>query len=255
MARHVEAWMDGVALSSVGPFLLQQIQEEPPETEQTSYARPGMDGQWAGPTRRTALRIVLMVAIRELYDLPRRAMLAEALAVWANGKILQTSNRPGRRLRVRCTGAPALGAVRDYTQEMRVELTAWAPPYWEDEIAERLTLTGSTGSGTIRLPGTADAPVAVTVTVTPESALTDLSLTVGENTITLAERAVPADTPLTLDRDEEDNLRITAAGVSQLRKRTAASADDLYCPPGNVEISFTANAAVELDALARGRWR
>lgn len=250
MARHVEAWMDGVALSSLGPFLIQGVQEDAPELEQFLAASPGRDGQWLSAQRRRSLTVTLRVAIRELYDLPRRAYAAEQLAAWAQGHALQLSNRPERRLLVRCTGIPALGDVRNYTEELRVVWTAWAPPYWESQTPDRVNLTGA--SGTLTVPGTVETPVCLTVT--PESALTSLSVTVGGKTITLAELAVPADTALVFDRDECDRLRITSGGVSLLSKRTAASADDLIAAPGRVAISYTANTTCAVNAEARGRW-
>ena len=252
MARHIEAWMDGVALSSLGPYLIQGVQEDPAEVDAMATPRLGMDGQWPGVQRRTALRVVILVAIRELYDLGRRSMLAETLAGWARGSILQLSNHPERRLRVRCTGWPSVGAARSYTEELRVELTAWTPPYWEDQQPARLTLTGDQAEGSIRLPGTARAPIAVTVT--PTSALTDFAVTVGGQTITLEELAVPAGEQLLLTRDDEDNLQITSGGVSLMRRRTPASADDLYCEPGAVAVSYGANVNCEVLFEARGRW-
>ena len=45
MPRHVEAWIDGVALSSVGPFLIQQVYEDAPALEITEGERPGRSGQ------------------------------------------------------------------------------------------------------------------------------------------------------------------------------------------------------------------
>ena len=252
MARHIEAWMDGAALSSLGPFLIQGAQEDPAETQVSTYSKLGADGSWFGDIRRTSLRVTLLVAIRELYDLSRRASLAETLAAWAQGRVLELSNRPNRRLRVRCTTPPALGSVRSYTEELRVEWTAWAPPYWEDNTPTLLDLSGAETEGSIHVPGTAESPLRLTVT--PSSALTDFTVTAGGQTITLEELAVPAGTPLIFDRDARDGLRITAGGVSQMMKRTAASADDLFLHPGMTEISFSANTGCRVRCEARGRW-
>lgn len=252
MARHVEAWMDGVALSSVGPFLIQGVQEDPAETQVNTYAKLGADGSWIGDIRRTGLRVTLRVAIRELYDLARRAYAAEQLAAWAQGRVLELSNRPERVLHVRCSTPPALGSVRSYTEELRVEWTAWAPPYWEDRTPTIADLSGSSGSGALSVPGTAATPLRLTVT--PETALTDFSVTAGGQTVTLEELAVPADTPLILDRDERDGLRITAGGVSLMSKRTAASADDLLLAPGPAQIGYSASAACAVRCEVRGRW-
>lgn len=251
MARHVEAWMDGVALSSVGPYLIQGVTEDAPELE--TYLAAGLrDGQWLTGLRRRSLAVTLRVAIRELFDLSRRAWAAEQLAAWAQGAVLELSNRPERRLRVACTGAPALGDVRSYTEELRVTWTAYAPPCWEDRTPAKLLLTGSEGEGTMQIPGTAET--AVCLAVTPESALTDFSVTVGGNTISLSELAIPAGETLVIDRDDWDRLRITGGGVSLLSRRSAASADDLIVPPGSSQVGFGANVNCDVTATVRGRW-
>ena len=45
MARHVDAVMDGVSLSAVGPIIIQQIQEQAAEIEITYGVRPVRNGQ------------------------------------------------------------------------------------------------------------------------------------------------------------------------------------------------------------------
>lgn len=253
MARHIEAWMDGTALSTVGPFIIKGVEESPAETVAYATDKPGIDGQRVTRRLRRELRVVLRVAIRELYDLPRRSYAAEQLAAWASGAVLQLSSKPERQLRVQLDRVPALGDVRDYTQELRVEWVAVSPPYWEDHLPTKLTLTGSDTSGTLTVPGTVPTPLRLTIT--PGSALTGFTVTAGGKAIELDELGITAETDVVFDRDARDDLRMTGGGVSLTRFRTPESADDLMVSPGLVTVAFEASTSCTVIAEVYGRWK
>ena len=252
MPRHIEAYMDGVALSSVGPVIIQQVYEDAPTLEIMEGERPGRYGTRMINKKRQSLKVTIEMAIRELFDLQARASIMESVAAWARGSILELSNRPARRLSVVCTGVPTLGAVRDYTATARIELTAYEIPYWEDKLNSTLSLTGTSTSGSLTVPGTVPSPVCLDVV--PSATLTSFSVTVGDETIALTGLSVAANGHLLFARDERDDLKITYNGVSQLSKRSAASADDLMPSPGSVTVSITADKSVSVGVSARGRW-
>ena len=56
MPRHVDAWMDGVALSTVGPILIRQVHEDPPVLEIQNGDRPGGYGQRVLSKKRQSLK-------------------------------------------------------------------------------------------------------------------------------------------------------------------------------------------------------
>lgn len=243
--------MDGVALSTVGPFIIREVHEDPPTMEITNGERPGGYGQRLILKKRQSLKVAIEVVIRELFDLSARVRHAEALAAWAQGSVLELSNHPGRRLLVYCSGEPAVGEVRDYNSVLRVELTADTVPYWED--ATPSLATAASTSGTLYVPGTALTPVGLTVTPT-EDTLTEFSVTVGGQTIALTSLSVPQDGVLRFDRDSRDDLMISYNGASMLSKRSAASADDLFTAPGLAAYSYTADADCDVVLSVRGRW-
>ena len=254
MARRIEAWMDGEALSSAGPFIIREVYEDPAALEILTGERPGGYGQRLLSKKRQSLSVAIEVMIRELFDLTARARHAEALAAWCRGSVLELSNRPERRLHCYCSAEPALGEVRNYTSALRVEFTADAVPYWEDVTPREATASGSSsGSGTLWIPGSAATPVCVTVTPTGGS-LTSFSVTVGGQTIELENLSVAQNGTLSFLRDARDDLSIMYSGASQLPKRTAESADDLFTEPGSAAYSFTANTACTVTVSARGRW-
>jgi len=251
VARHVEAWMDGVALSTVGPFIIREVYEDPAVLEILNGDRPGGYGQRMLLKKRQSLKVAIEVVILELFDLPARARHAEALAAWARGSVLELSNHDGRRLLCYCSAEPALGSVRDYNSALRVEFTADSVPYWEDKVPT--AVTASSASGTLYVPGTADAPVCLTVKPTG-GALSAFSVTVGGQTVALTGLSVAQNGVLSFERDERDDLMIKYGGASQLSKRSAASADDLIAAPGSAAFSYTAGTACTVVFSVRGRW-
>lgn len=253
MPRHIDAWMDGVGIASVGPILIRQVREDPPVMEIQTGERPGRYGQRVLSKKRQSLKVTLECNVLELFDLGNRSRAVEELAAWAHGSILELSNHHGRRLHCYCSAEPSLGEVRDYTADVRVELTADTVPYWEDKTPTVVTMSGASGTGNILIPGTVESPIVLTVEPTGGE-LTTFSVTAGGSTVELSGLSVPADGLLEIKRDVRDDLAITYGGASQLSHRSAASADDLMIPPGIAAFSFTANVDCNVTIESRGRW-
>lgn len=253
MPRHVDAWMDGVALSTVGPILIKQVYEDPPTLDIQNSEKPGGYGQRMLSKKRQSLKVALECQIRELYDLAVRTRAAEELSRWVQGSILELSNHPDRRLQCYCSAEPTLGAVRDYTSTIRVEFTADAVPYWEDKLSSEIAFSASSGSGTLLVPGTVETPVCISVKPTG-AALSSFSVTVAGQTIALSSLGVAKNSLLYIERDARDDLCIRSGATSLMSKRSAASADDLFVKPGSAAVSFAANTTCTVTISARGRW-
>ena len=253
MPRHVEAWMDGVALSSVGRVLIRQVHEEAPSLAIQTGEKAAGYGQRLLSKKRQSLKVSLDCQIRELFDLAARSRAAEEISRWAQGSILELSNHADRRLHAYCSAEPALGDVRDYTASIRVEFTADAVPYWEDRAPAQLVKTGSSGSGSLLVPGTAEAPMCVTVKPTG-GALSSFTVDVDGQQIALSGLSVAQNALLLIERDARDDLVIRSGETRLMNKRSAASADDLFVKPGIASVSFTANTACDVTFSIRGRW-
>lgn len=252
MARHVEAWIDGNALSDYGPYIIREVREDAPSLEISAGSLLGRYGQRMLGRKRTSLKVTIEVLIRELYDLSRRSRAAEELARWASGSVLQLSNHPNRRLLVHLSAEPALGEVRDYNSVLRLEFTADEVPYWEDKLTTDLSLSGLSDSGSLTVPGTAETPICLTVT--PEDELTEFTVAAGGRTIALSGFSIAQGGTLTISRDLIDGLAVRSGNVSLLRYRSAASADDLMVPPGPCAVSFSADISCDVAVTVRGRW-
>lgn len=253
MPRHIEAYIDGVPLSSVGPVIIQQVYEDAPTLELTEGERPGRYGSRLLTKKRQSLKVTLEIAIRELFDLNTRARTMEAVAAWAKGSVLVLSSKPDKMLEVTCTAEPTLGAVRDYTATARIEFTAYNVPYWQDTDWTSTAVSGTSATATLEIPGTVAAPVSIDVTPV-SGTLTSLSVTAGGATISLTGLTATSAHVLTFERDVRDDLIIIYNGASQLSHRSAASADDLMSEPGSASISLTANTSVTATFKTRGRW-
>ena len=255
MARHVEAWMNGVQLSSIGPVLIQDVQENAPTQETTYMARPLRSGQDVQKNRRTSLRVTIQAAIRELYDLPRRTAVLQQIAAWAACGVLELSNHPGQRLHVIGKASPALGNVRDYTNRIAIELEADTVPYWEAIATMTATGTGASGTENLNIEGTA-REIPIEVAFTPSGTLTDLTVSVSCGGVTrqIALSGMSISGSVIFGRDDCDRLTIKNGSTSLLRYRTAASADDLIVPHGAATVSWQASVTGEITFQARGRW-
>lgn len=251
MPRHIDAWMDGVALESLGGVILQAVSEDAPGMELTTGARPGRSGTRLLVRKRTELQVSMQVAIRERFDLGRRTAIIQALAAWADGSVLEMSNHPGQRLHVKCTSFAAPGEVRNWAEPVRIGVTAYEIPFWEDSVPSSWTASGSTATETLHVTGTAPAPVDVTLSPTADT-LTGFSLTVAGQTLTLAGLSVGTSASVVIDHDALDLIRIRTGTTSLLDKRTGA--DDLIATPGACAVSYTASTACSLTLTVRGRW-
>lgn len=256
MARHVDAWMDGIRLADLGPILIQEVNEPSADQEITYGNRPGRAGRDVLVNKRRLLRVSIEIAIRELFDLGVRTRAVQAVAGWASGSILELSNHPGQRLHVQQKAAPALGKVRDYTTTMTIDFEASVIPFWEETLPVAITTaSGTSGSGTLLIPGTADG-VPVECTFTPGGTLTALTVTVASGGVSqqiqLAGMSTTA--PVIFGRDSEDRLTILSGGISLMRYRTQNSADDLLIPCGSATVQFASDVAGTATFSARGRW-
>lgn len=254
-SRRVEAYIDGIALTQAVPgAIIRQITEDVPQTEQTAFSLPGTDGQRILGVSRRSRKISVEFVLREIHDLTLRAQMQEQAAAWAHDGVLTVSYRPDRRIRVRCTAPPVIGAARDYTQVLKAEFTA-PLPWWEDAAETVFTMTGTSGAQNMRITGST-LYVPVTARITPaEATLTTLSITCRGTSMSFSDLNVAAGTPLVIGYTDEGYLTIRAGAVDWMSARSPASSDELLIQPGfSNTITFSANTAVTLELSARGRY-
>lgn len=255
MARHIEAWMDGIRLGDLGDVVIQDVSEPPADIEITYGTRNFRGGQNVQKRRRKSLRVTIHAAIHELFDLQRRNQIRQEIAAWCDGSILEMSNHPDQRLHVICKGEPGLGDVRDFNSQLDIELEANTIPYWEDNDPNTVSGSGSSGSAYLQIAGTAKE-IPVEVTFTPGAALATLTITItcGGVSRQIALSGMSVTGAVVFGRDDQDRLTIKNGSNSLMRYRSASSDDDLILPHGKATVQWSASTSGSITFSARGRW-
>ena len=249
----LEAYMDGVALTSLGGICITDISHFPAQLEVTSTPLARAHGEHVLKEKWTKAQTVIEFIL--LGDSPaKRQEKCQAVVAWAKRGILMTNDRPWQQLNCICTDPPKIGSVIDRVERIRMVFTAYEIPFWEDTIPAEITLSGTSGEGFLFVPGNADTAF-VEVEASPVSGtLNNLALTVNGNTITLAGLGATAGNPLRITYSHQLQ-RIIVGNDSALDKRTGGSADDLIAVCGNQnEFGMTADVMATVRFYARGKW-
>jgi hypothetical protein len=165
------------------------------------------------------------------------------------GTELEISDRPGEVLQVICTEPPYVPDHLSWADSISITFQTMEKPFWEKKTPETLTLeSGTTGSGELYVPGNIEEAVVEVEAAPASGTLANITLTVGDTSITLNGINATAEAPLRITYDRRGIQSIKRGTTSVMDKRTAASADDLLAKCGAVSaVSFSASAS----ALAR----
>ena len=178
-----------------------------------------------------------------VYDLytPRTRLLAERTGAEFS---------LGQQLRVVCDTLPMLSAL-SWLDEIHMEFTAYAPPFWE--LTEETAVT-TIGAATLMLPGDAeDVPVACEVTNLGDDPLTTLTITCGNTHMTFSGLAIAPGGVFRL-WEEDGLLHATDGAASLLMHRTPDSSDLLLADGGRAAaLLVSGDQPVEATFHARGR--
>ena len=262
MRTRYEAMMDGIALSSIDPSVyVTDISEEEPKIRRAGAAYALGDGLRTGRVLRESLTVRVAFEIHEK-DVRRRGEICQRIQRWAQGKALSVNYRPGQRLLTVCETQPSVASALRWTQTLEAVFTAYAVPYWEDEIATRISITGN-GSASVFIPGTAEYTLVEAVLTNAGSTdITSARLSVdGMNGVAGTAFAftgicIPPDGALKIAYDDARVLSASVGGKSVLAQRTAESDDDLLSPCGK-RVTFTVEgtgAGARTSFSVRGRY-
>ena len=187
------------------------------------------------------------------YDIAKRQSICQTVCAWAKkGGVLETNDRKGQFISCICETLPYIGSVKNWTDELIITFAAYAIPYWQEKTPSTVTLTGTSGSGNLYVPGSAPK-TCVEATITANAALSSVSLTVENTTITLSNLSVDSGKSIVISYDDKMIQSIKADGVSILGKRTGA--DDLIAECGKINsVSFSSSASCSVTFSARGLW-
>lgn len=248
--------LDGVEMSSIAPeIIVTDITHNAPVREVRTSDIAGRNGKLYTRTITSSTGVIVSFEIHTP-DVRRRAAIMEDVQRWAMpGGVLTTSDRPDRVLRVVSESLPTIGSAQKWTGISSIGFVAYAVPFWEDETPRRVSITGN-GSKSLFVPGfAAPASVEAKVTNTGSSAISSVTLTAGETSMTFAGLALGAGQTMTIAHDARGLLTAHIGGASVLGKRTAASSDELELEPGkNATLSVTTNGTASTTFDVRGRY-
>lgn len=247
-----EVWMNGVPLSSLSPSVyISSIICKPAAITVNTARTAGRDGERPESLYRNGTSVQVGFYLKKTDNVFRQELM-DAVKAWAREGILQVSDMPYKRLRVRCIEYPYVPDTCDWSTQISMKFQAYEQPFWEECQETSLTLTGSSGSGVLYVPGNAGKTL-VEVTAVPTGSLENISLTVGSTGIALTGVSATSAAPVTISYDENGIQRIQCGNTSILSKRTGS--DDLEAECGTrTAVSFSASAAVNVTFRARGLW-
>ena len=241
MISRYEAWMDGVALSSIhGDLYVRDIICEAANITSTSAKPVSGLGAYISNRSRDALRVTIEFELY-IYDPVMRQAACADVVRWANGTALKVSDRPGQVLQVVCDDPPAISSALRWTDTLAVSFLAYETPYWVADAP--VSVTANNTSTNLYVPGNVPNTLAkarVDAVITAGSAITSATVTVNGKTISLSGISVGSGSTIVFSHDESGILSIKTGSTSLLDKRTAASADDLLADCGAVN-TFASN--------------
>ena len=254
-SRYLAA-LDGVELSAIAPeIIVTDITHNAPVREIRASSIAGRNGKLYTRTVTSSTGVTVSFEIHTP-DVRRRAAIMEDVQRWAMpGGVVTTSDRPDRVLRVVCESLPTVGSAKNWTGVCSVGFVAYAVPFWEDETPSRVSITGN-GRKSLFVTGfAAPAGVEAKVTNTGSGAISSVTLTAGETSMTFSGLALEAGQTMTLAHDARGLLTARIGSTSVLDKRTAASSDELELEPcRNATLDATTDGTASTTFEVRGRY-
>ena len=252
MISRYNAWIDGIALSSIHDRLyVADIVQEAITLQGNAAKLAKGSGRYLSSRSREALRVTIDFELH-VYDPAARQAICSEIAAWAQGRILETSDRPGQELHVVCDCPPCISSAMRWTENISMVFTAYECPFWIDKNAK--TTTVNNGNESLFVPGNVPGDVAkakVDAVVTASGSMTSLTITAGDTSITLSGISLSSGDTVTFSHDGNGILSIKKGTDSLLGKRTAASSDDLEVPCGAIS-TFSSNRNCTFSV--RGMW-
>lgn len=261
MISRYEAYVDGIALSSIHPAIyVEDIKYQEPNVQYRTNTFGYRDGAIIDSRYMDKSSATISFSLR-LYDTVERQKVLGQINKWANGSALKTSDKEGLQLECVCDKYPVIGSAKKWTDILSVTFSAYAIPFWQDAIPTTANITGTVqqdgilrGAGSFIVPGNAGNAYCA-VDVTAGSALTALSVYCGDTQLALEGVNIPAGAVVKFGYDKNGILRITCNGTSLLDRRTPISSDNLLAVCGKVNhIGFAATATAVARFSVRGCW-
>lgn len=253
MTGRYQVWMNDRALTEIDPdIVITDILYTPIQRAFATTQFTARHGSLPGRDFIAENRVSVSFMIRK-YATDERQTVCQAINNWCyNGGWLKVSDRPGQRMYVECTKPPVLPSVLRWLDVITVEFCAFVYPFWEDETPKTVELDAG-DEGSVYMMCALDTEAEATITA--GEALTSVTLTCGDTSITLAALSIAAGATITIRYTEKDRiLEIKSGNTDLMTYRTSASSDDLIAKPGANALAFTASGAASCVFSFRGAY-
>lgn len=234
---------------------VEDIKEEPKVSNETAN-RAGFGLFPMTKPYREELTITVTLYVKDRNRLRRRDIFDRILDWCEDGGWLRTNIRPGQRIYVHCTKMPSIEAY-NLSSRLEAEFSAYGFPYWQDIAPVQVASSSAVRDAAIIIRPNGTKDTFLEAEIAPATGtLTDVILMCGTQSIVLSGLAATTAAPLMIYYDELSLQHIEVGGVSQLSKRTPASADDIILTAGvsnDVELHFSTVCTYTIKA--RGRWK
>ncbi len=248
--------LNGVELDSLdNRILIQGIDEAAGKEQISAVTLFGGTGQRITNQHRDTLDVTVRFCIRiKKNDMQAREELFEKICAWAApGGWLTVNYKDDRRLRVVCAQYPAAGDMWNWANAYSIIFRAYSVPYWQQATPNKLMVTGSRFNRQFGVAGSAQTVLDIEFK-NSGGTCTRFKVTAGGSMIELTGLSLGSRQTLAIKHTDDGLLRITAAGISVMDKRTAESSDDLYVSPGTVTVSIDSATAGTLTISSAGRF-
>lgn len=254
MISRYQVSLNGSDMSSINPNLLVlDVSYADPSYAIDSTQVGGRDGAVILNETKESASVTITFELH-IYSIAERQMVCQLVNAWAkDGGILRINDRPDQRLHCKCSRFASVASAKNWTDPLTVVFSGFQPPYWQDEQATELELSGVEDTSLLDVPGNGKEAY-VECTVVPQATLTHIILRAGESVFDLSGLSIPSGDTLSIGY-QDGILHIRHGSTSLLGSRTGNSSDDLKVPCGQgSSFSVTADAAVEATFSVRGCW-
>lgn len=259
METRTEVYLNGVSLSSVNPaIVVQGVKEPPPSWDIPATSRGWKEGQQPGKTEKKYRDIIITFGVLIHEDLSARANAIQSVRDWAaDGGWLSISYRNRQRIYVRLMTMPEVSIISKWTGTYELTFRAWEVTEWEYRDADRIRISGASGSGNLKMKGRG-GKLRAEITNSSGSTCNTVSITCGSESIAFSSLGLANGEKLILEYSEKDRQIIEIENSGGTRRsamgaRTAASSDDIRLSGGPNTISVSAGVSLAWNLYAYGR--
>lgn len=249
-------------------IIIQGVQTGSAKSTQTAVSLYGADGQRLAVTQRDNIDVQVKfgILVRKT-DMATRAELLDGVNLWAaaalkeyGGAWLSVNYKPNRRMHVYLMEAAEEGDLKNWADTFTVTFRAYGVPYWQEVTAEAIvTEVNTMKTVQMTVNGSAQTVADIELYNASGAQINTATVAAGNRTMSFSGLAMLGGESLVIDHDDEGRLRIRIRAANgtyrnAYDKRLPNSANDLYVMPGIRPVSFTAQRACSMTAVARGRF-